>query len=292
MSVPAVPNRLDRAALDRVLQRAAEMQLSEAEVGESLTEKDILDLGRQVGIPAKYLQQAMLEERSKVTLANPQTVLDSWVGPGEVMAQRVVQGDQESIERTLLQWMEKNELVTLQRQQPGRLSWERLGPMQAALRRGASVLHAATARFMLARAEVVTATITPLEDGYHHVALTATVRESRGAYLGGALALTSAGLAGTIILAALGAMALVTPLPLISGGAIGYYAVLRRYPPVAQRVQLGLERVLDFVERGAVKASHQLPPKQPGVLELLGGEIRKALASSSATPPADRKKKP
>jgi hypothetical protein len=290
MSVPSVPTRLDRAALDRVLQRAAEMQLSEAEVGDSLTEKDILDLGRQVGIPGKYLQQAMLEERSKVTLANPQTVLDSWVGPGEVMAQRVVQGDQESIERTLLQWMEKNELVTLQRQQPGRLSWERLGPMQAALRRGASVLHAATARFMLSRAEVVSATITPLEDGFCHVSLTAALRQVRGSYIGGVAAAASFGVAGTAVLAALGAMVAITVLPVIGGLGIGYL-VRRRYPPVAERVKLGLERVLDHVERGAVKASHQLPSKQPGVLELLGGEIRKALASSSATPPADRKKK-
>lgn len=290
MSVPSVPNRLDRAALDRVLQRAAEMQLSEADVGESLTEKDVLDLGRQVGIPGKYLQQAMLEERSKVTLANPQTILDSWVGPGEVMAQRVVQGDQESIERTLLQWMEKNELVTLQRQQPGRLSWERLGPMQAALRRGASVLNAATARFMLARAEVVSATITPLEDGFCHVSLTAALRQARGSYIGGVAAAASFGVAGTAVLAALGAMVAITALPVIGGVGIGFL-VRRSYPPVAERVQLGLERVLDHVERGAVKASHQLPSKQPGVLELLGGEIRKALASSTAPPPADRKKK-
>lgn len=291
MSVPSVPNRLDRAALDRVLQRAAEMQLSEAEVGDSLTEKDVLDLGRQVGIPGKYLQQAMLEERSKVTLANPQTLLDSWVGPGEVMAQRVVQGEQESIERTLLQWMEKNELVTLQRQQPGRLSWERLGPMQAALRRGASVLNSATARFMLSRAEVVSATITPLEDGFCHVSLTAELRQARGSYIGGVAAAASFGVAGTAVLAALGAMVAITALPVIGGVGIGFL-VRRGYPPVAERVQLGLERVLDHVERGAVKASHQLPSKQPGVLELLGGEIRKALASSSATPPADRKKKP
>lgn len=291
MSVPSVPNRLDRAALDRVLQRAAEMQLSEAEVGESLTEKDILDLGRQVGIPGKYLQQAMLEERSRVTLARPNSVLDSWVGPGEVMAQRVVQGDQESIERTLLQWMEKNELVTLQRQQPGRLSWERLGPMQAALRRGASVLHAATARFMLARAEVVSATITPLEDGFCHVSLTATLRQVRGSYIGGVAAAASFGVAGTAVLAALGAMVAITVLPVIGGVGIGFL-VRRGYPPVAERVQLGLERVLDHVERGAVKASHQLPSKQPGMLELLGGEIRKALASSTTPPPADRKKRP
>ena len=68
MSTPN-PNRLDRTALDRVLQRAAEMQASETDVGEGLTEREVLDLGQQVGIPQRFLQQAMLEERSRVTVA-------------------------------------------------------------------------------------------------------------------------------------------------------------------------------------------------------------------------------
>lgn len=289
MSVPSSPQRLDRAALDRVLQRAAEMQLGEAEVGEGLTEREVLDLGRQVGIPAKFLQQAMLEERSRVALSRPATLLDAWVGPAEVTAQRVIQGDREAIERGLLQWMEKHELVSLQRQQPGRISWERLGGMAAALKRGTSVFSAQTTRFMLARAELVTATITPLEDGYLHVALSATLKETRGGFLGGAASITSVGLAGTIILVTLGAMALVAPVPLIGAAGAGY-AVLRRYPPVARRVQLGLERILDFAERGAVKPAHQLPRRQPGIVELLSGEIRKALGPSappSPPPPTD-----
>jgi len=286
MSTPP-PNRLDRAALDRVLQRAAEMQAAETEVGEGLTEPDVLDLGRQVGIPQRYLQQAILEERSRVALARPETILDSWVGPREVTAQRVMQGSPETIEAGLLEWMQKHELVTLQRQQPGRLTWEPLGAMQAALKRGASVLHASTARFMLSRAEVVSATITALEDGYCHVSLAAQLRQTRASYLGGAFATVSVGAAGSIVLGALGAMVAVVALPVV-GGAVAGYAVLRSYSPVPERTQLGLERVLDFVERGAVKPSHQLPPKSSGVLELLAGEVRRALA---APPARDRKPK-
>lgn len=288
MSAPN-PNRLDRAALDRVLQRAAEMQAAETEVGEGLTEPDVLELGRQVGIPQRYLQQAILEERSRVGFARPGTILDSWVGPREVAAQRVMQGTPEAIEAGLLEWMQKHELVTLQRQQPGRITWEPLGAMQAALKRGASVLHASTARFMLARAEEVSATITPLEDGFCHVALAAQLRQARGGYLGGAAAMASVGAAGTIVLGALGALAAVVALPVV-GGVAGAYAVLRNYSPVPQRTQLGLERVLDYVERGAVKPAHQLPTRSGGVLELLAGEVRRALSPPS--PPADRKKKP
>lgn len=278
------PSRLDRAALDRVLHRAAEMQAAEADVGEALTELEVLDLGRQVGIPTRYLQQAMLEERARVTVARPATLLDAWVGAGEVAAQRVVRGDADGVERALLEWMQGHELVTLQRQQPGRLTWERMTGMQAALKRGASVLQASTARFMLDRAEEVAATITPLEDGFCHVALTARLRQARGSVLAGSAAVASIGVAGTAILAALGAVAVVTVLP-VAGGIAAGYAMVRRFPPVAARVALGLERVLDNVERGAVKAAHQLPPRTPGLLEALATEVRKVIAP----PPSGRK---
>jgi len=272
------PDRLDRTALDRVLQRAAEMQLSETEVGEGLTEREILDLGHQVGIPQRYLQQAMLEERSRVALSHPDTMLEAIVGPREVMAQRVMQGTVESVERGLLDWMQKNEVVALQRQQPGRITWERLGGVQAALKRGMSVLSAPAARFMLARADLVAATVAPLEDGYCHVTLTAQLRQARSAYLGGAAALTTTGLAGTLILGALGALAVVVPLPLIGGAVVGY-VTMKLYGPIAQRTQLGLERVLDHVERGAVKPSHQIPPRPSGLLGAIANEVRRAIAA-------------
>ena len=44
-------------------QRAAELQTGEREIGEELSEEQVLALGREVGIPARYLQQALLEER-------------------------------------------------------------------------------------------------------------------------------------------------------------------------------------------------------------------------------------
>lgn len=287
MTTPEPP-RLDSAALERVLHRAAEMQAAETDVGEGLTEREVLELGRQVGIPGRLLQQAMLEERSRVALSRPATLLDAWVGPGEVLAQRVVMGDPEAVERALLHWMEKHELVSLQRQQRGRISWERLGGMQAALKRGASVFQSGASRFMLARADLISATVTPLENGYCHVALTATLTDARRSAIGGAVAAAGFGAAGSGVLAVLGAMMVITPIPLIGGAVIGYF-VTRGYPPVAQRVQLGLERVLDFVERGAVKSSHQLPPRGPGLVELLTSEVRRALTAppgpgSSGTP--------
>jgi len=278
------PHRLDRTALDRVLQRAAEMQASETDVGEGMTEREVLDLGQQVGIPQRFLQQAMLEERSRVALAEPGRWADRLAGASEVMAQRVMAGTVASVERGLLEWMQKHELLTIQRQQPGRISWERLSGMQAALKRGASVLHASTARFMLSRASVVVATVSPLEDGYCHVALTAELGPVRSSYMGGAAALTTVGVAGTVILGVLGAVSILVPLPLVGAG-VAAFATLRSYLPVAERTQLGLERVLDHVERGAVKPAHELPQRQPGLLEALASEVRRAIGPPASPPP-------
>jgi hypothetical protein len=83
-------------------------------------------------------------------------------------------------------------------------------------------------------------------------------------------------------------MIAITALPVIGGIGIGY-GVLRRYPPVATRVKLGLERVLDFVERGAVKPGHQLPKRPAGLLEALAGEVRRAIAAPPSSTSVDRK---
>ena len=66
------------------------------------------------------------------------------------------------------------------------------------------------------------------------------------------------------------------PLPFGLGAA---YAATRRYKPVVERAQLGLERVLDHLERGAVKPKHELPPPSSGVIGSIADEIRKALKS-------------
>ena len=50
------PARIDRAALERILQRAAELQASEHE-GSHLSPDEILSLGKEVGIPQRHLQQ-------------------------------------------------------------------------------------------------------------------------------------------------------------------------------------------------------------------------------------------
>lgn len=279
--------RIDRAALERIMQRAAELQAGEADVGEGLTPDEVVALGKEVGIPGRHLQQAMLEHATEIVAPAEAGLIGKVVGPRGVSAQRVVVGDPEDAARALIEWFDKNELLVVQRQQSGRVAFEPLGGMQAALRRGGAVFGSSKPKFMLSRAKLVTATFTKLESGYLHVTLTADLGEVRAGYLAGAIAGGSGGAASALILFSLNALWFVALPPLLFGGAIGWY-VLKRFRPVAERALLGLERALDFLERGGIKPAHQIPPRAGGMLETLAHEIRKAIiAPKKGTDPRE-----
>lgn len=271
------PARIDRAALERIIRRAAELQTAEREIGETVSSDELISLGREVGIPVRYLQQAMLEERTRVAQSRADGLLDRVAGPAEVAAQRVVQVEPEAVERALIQWMESNELLCIQRQQPGRIVWEPVGGFQAAIRRSTAALGAGKRPFMLSRASTVSATILPLESGFSHVALAADARKVRGEYLASGAALASVGAAGTATMVALGALLPVALLPLPFALGIGY-TLLRRYSPALARMQLGLERALDSLEHGITGAVNQIHDRS-GLMGLLAEEVRKALKS-------------
>jgi hypothetical protein len=247
-------------------------------VGEGLTPEEVLALGREVGIPGRYLQQAILEQSTALAPAGQSGLLARVVGPAILSAQRVVVGEPEDAARALISWMDSNELMVVQRQQPGRVTFEQMGGMQAALRRGTAALSSSKPRFMLGRATLVAATFNKLETGYCHVTLTAELREARRGYLGGAATLGTAGVLGTVALAAMTPFVLVAAAPVVIGSIAGW-AALKGFRPVAERTLLGLERALDYLERGGIKPGHQLPPKG-GLLEAIAGEIRKAVTGN------------
>jgi hypothetical protein len=272
-----VPARIDRTALERIIHRAAELQTAEREIGDTLTSDELIALGREVGIPVRYLQQALLEERVRGGSAGPPGLLERVAGPGQVTAQRVVSLDSEMTEQALIGWMERNELFCIQRQQSGRITWEPLSGFQAAIRRSAAALGAGKRPFMLSRAATVTATILPLEPGYSHVTITADARKVRNEYLASGTALAGAGAAGTAVMVALGALLPVALIPLPVALGVGY-GVMRRHGPAVARLQLGLERALDSLENGGGKRSRQLS-ERAGLVGLLAEEVRKALKS-------------
>jgi hypothetical protein len=191
---------------------------------------------------------------------------------------RVVRGEAGQVERALVAYMEEHELLTIARQGSGRLTWEPLGGFNAAMKRSKAVLGGGNKPFMLAQALGLTATLTPLESGFVHLSLEADVREARGRYIGGAAAFATVGLAGGLVAGLLlTPLAALAPIPL--GLALGW-STLKRYAPVYQRVQVGLERALDHAERGEVKPQHQVSPGASIVGAVLE-EVRKAIGSGT-----------
>jgi hypothetical protein len=270
------PAGIDRPALERILQRAAELQAAERDIGHALSPDEVLALGREVGIPDRYLQQALLEERVRVD-AEPAGVWERIAGSASVVAQRAVPGPVERVERSLLGWVDQNELFCVQRQLPGRIVWEPVGGITAALRRSSAAIRSGRP-FMLSRADTVSATILPLDPGRSHVALSATTRRTRAEYVGGGAAMAATGVAGTALLVLLGAL-LPAALMATPAGLIAGYATARRYRGAVERIQLGLERALDHLEHGATKPEHQLPGRRPGLFGLLAEEVMKTLRS-------------
>jgi hypothetical protein len=270
------PAPIDRAALERIIHRAAELQTADREIGEGLTADEVLALGREVGIPGRYLQQALLEERTRIVQSGPEGLLGRTVGPATIAAQRVVQGEREAIETELVAWMEKQELFSVQRHQPGRITWEPTGGFQAAYRRAVGAAGGSKRPIMLAKADTVSCTVLALEPGYCNVTLTATARKRRNESVAGSAALASFGAVSTGVLAAVGAILPLVLIPLPLGLGLGYL-VIRQYGPVMERIQLGLERVLDQLEHGR-RSDRTLPPP-PRLIDLLANEVRKALNS-------------
>lgn len=282
-----LPARIDRATFDRVLQRAAELQAASRDIGDGLSEEEVLALGTEVGIPANVLKQALLEERTHVTPPAPKGVLDTWVAPAEFRAERVVQGSEESVVNSLTAWLDRYEHFVVQRATLGRVTYEPIDPFAGAMRKMRRMFDSAGTKPSHGSTELITAVVTTLEDGFCHVTLVATLRRSRRNHLIGTTIAGVGGVAvsvGLLALVNLPAAELLALLPAAAGLGTGALAA-RAYRPIAARAQLGLERALDELERRpALGDGAALPPRSQVIARGVGQvvkeitrEVRKAL---------------
>lgn len=266
-----LPARVDRETFERVLQRAAEIQASTRDIGEGLTEDEILALGTEVGIPAHHLKQALLEERTRAVAPVPDSFVDRWVGVADLSAERVVQGTQQSILATLARWLDHHEHFVVQRATIGRTTFEPIPAFMGAMRRVGAMFDSGRGKPYLDKVELVTAVVTPLEAGFCHVSLAASVRGTRRSYMAGASVLGVIGFALGGGAALLGAAELVPLIPAAGGIGAGWLTA-RAFPPIAARAQLGLERTLDELERNP--AAPSIPPATGRLARNVGDAVR------------------
>ncbi len=274
---------ISQEALERIIKRAAELQAGEHDVGDGLTSNEVLALGKDVGIPDRYLRQAMLEEQTRIT---PEVATGTWAwltGPRSIVAHRVVPGDRATVERALSRWMTEEALLQPKRHYADRTSWEPKAGAFASIQRAL----AGKRRYSLAQAEEISGQVIQLEPGFCLVRLEADIRQQRTKRISGGtvLAVLGWGLTGATALIA-PPLALAQVLMLVPGVGltIGGAMVARTYRGANERMQIALEQVLDRLEHGEIRSSNQgaLPGAQAFVR--LADEVRKAFENPRPKP--------
>ena len=263
--------RISREALERIIHRAAELHTKAHDVGDQLTPDEVLELGKEVGIPTRHLQQALLEERARGVTAGDQGMLVKLAGPKRLSAARTVPGQATEVETTLSHWMTAEELLTIKRRYPQGRSWEARKDVLAALKRSLGV---GGRRYALARAKEILGRVEQLEDQWCHVTLIADLSNTRTERVAGAAAFLTSGAALTTIAVVLGVAAAVAVLPAVAGVA-GGLAIARSHRSQVERVQVAMEQVLDGLEREEITVPTDLPDGQTGgLVKRLTAEIR------------------
>ncbi len=244
--VPAAPQPpLDRAALERVIARAAELQARTSDAAETMTEDQIIALGREVGLSPAYLRQALAEERSH--RGQPTAAHGLLRGPALLTAERTVRGTAPEVFAALDIWMQKEEWLQIKRQFPDRIVWEPRRDFEGNVRR---LLNVGGRGYTLSKATDIGATVVPADEGRVLVRLDADLSGHRRSSLAGLAAGATAGVVSGGVLLVLNFAAVIAAAPVVLLGGVGYFSARASFARVAARVQLTLEQMLDRLERG------------------------------------------
>jgi hypothetical protein len=264
--------RLERAALERVILRAAQLQAGERDLEEGLTEDDVLRLGAEVGIPADHLRQALLEEQTRAAMPAERGVAAWLAGPRFLSAERTVPGTAESVQEALEHWMATGELLVVKRRFPEQTTWEPQRGTMASLKRS---FRLGGRDYVLARAHEVSAQVSRVGPDRVYVRMAADIGDTRRQRLGGAGTLTGMGAGATAILITLGFAAPFAVLP-VAGATLAGVGIARSHKREAERVLVALEQVLDRLEHREIDIP-RAGRDRPTPLSWLASEIRRSL---------------
>jgi hypothetical protein len=246
-------NAITRAALDRVLARAAQLQGATGEGDDAgmMTEAQIIELGKEVGLSGEAIRQAIAEGRSRTLVPEESGAIAALTGASAVTAARTVSGSAESVLAALDAFMQRNEGLQVKRRFADQLVWEARRDFFSMFRRSLTISGSG---FELAEADSVSAIVAPVSGAKAHARVVAdysVARRRRG---------TSALLAATIVFAAIAvplmaigiAPALVAIPALLAPAAI-LAAAHYRFRQLIERAHVTLEQVLDRLEFAEAK---------------------------------------
>ena len=238
-----------------------------------MTEAEVVKLGEDVGIPNDYLQQALVEERTRANVP-AEHGLGPWLtGAQSVAAARAVPGDVAGVEAALQHWMTAGELLSVKRRFPNGASWERQAGALVSLKRSLGI---GGRRFVLSRAQEVTARLAPLAPNRCHVQLVADLSNSYRQQLTGAGFFTGAGFAASGAALIIGVLPPFAVIPALVAVPLAVLIARSRRAEV-ERVRVALEQVLDRLERGEIRPPLREGRESNSIIKLAAEEIRKAL---------------
>lgn len=241
---------LHRAALERVLLRAAELQAASADVPEALSEAELISVAGEVGISPMALKQALAEERMRVVLPEERGVLAAVAGPASFVATRVVPGSARDVLAAIDRAFQREENLAERRRFPDRIVWGARGGFAGAIR---GIARLDGRGFPLVRADEVSATVVAPSAGRAHVRLEASLAGRRVSAARRAVLGLAVGAGGAV---ALVAMQVFAPIAVALGAAVALgsaWLTRRGYRRDARDAQLALEQALDRLEFGEPK---------------------------------------
>lgn len=269
--------RLDRASLERVLARAAELQGSASDTSDpadQFTEEQLIELGKEVGFSAEHLRQAIAEERTRSVVPEGEHGISARLfGPGLIYAARTVPGNSTDVLNAIDGWMQEAELLVVKRHHGNRIVWERRPDLLLGIKRA---LKAGGRDYALSNAHEVSATVFDVGGGRVHVVLDGDLRNQRARASQQALGSAGFGVAVGGALAVMGIMAAVAAAPAVAMGVGGFTAARAFHRRIVTRAQLALDQLLDRLERGELSrrggnsllgaiigAAASIPPRWP-----------------------------
>jgi hypothetical protein len=255
---------LDRQAVERVLARAAELQggVTGSDSSDLITEAQILEIGKEVGLTPAILNQALAEERTRVHVPEERGFFAQLAGGSFASATRTIAGNQRAILAEIDGWMQRQECLSVQRRFTDRITWEPQRGILATIKRG---MNAGGRGYHLMRASQVSGTVLPVDENRVVVRLDADLGATRktrleaGALLGGTGLVGAAGLGFALTVASVPfiLVAAVGALPIIAGGMAGYY-VVGAHRNLLSSAQLALEQILDRLEHREMSRGESL----------------------------------
>jgi hypothetical protein len=249
------------------------LQSRERDIGEALTEEELLSLGQDVGIAPAHLRQAMQEERTRALVRAERGTITKLVGPRRVASERLIRGGATAIEGKLFEWMSEGELLQVKRRYPDSISWEPKEGAWASLRRSLGV---GGRKYLVARAREVVTRVTPVDENRCLVQLIADLSNTRGEYLLGSGLVLGGSAAATGIALVLGVLVPVAVIPAVIGAPIAY-SVARDRRRQLEKIQVALEQILDRLEHENFDGKTKSGTQPLAIVERVADEIRRNL---------------